>query len=177
MQETWETQIRSLGPEDLRLYCSLLSTQRASQWIKNPPAMQETQVMRVQYLGWEDPLEKGRATQSGIFAWRTPWTEEPVGLKSTWSQRAGHNWSSWAQYEHAVIALWLKNNLHTVIKIYFIAKKAKTKQYCQRSLITSPWKYDNDEKVCDIVRITKTYHRDWSRYFWKNGTKRLAQCR
>jgi len=43
------------------------------------PAMQETWV---QSLGWEDPLEKGLATQSIILAWRIPWTEEPGGLQS-----------------------------------------------------------------------------------------------
>ena len=45
--------------------------------VKNLPAMQETWV---QSLGWEDPLEKGMATQSSI-AWRIPWTEEPVRLQ------------------------------------------------------------------------------------------------
>ena len=30
-------------------------------------------------LGWEDPLEKGRATHSNILAWRNSWTEEPMG--------------------------------------------------------------------------------------------------
>ena len=38
---------------------------------KNPPAMQETSV---QFLGQEDPLEKGKATYSSILAWRIPWT-------------------------------------------------------------------------------------------------------
>ena len=42
--------------------------------VKNPPAMQETQV---QSLDWEDPLEKGRAIHSSILAWRILWTEEP----------------------------------------------------------------------------------------------------
>ena len=28
----------------------------------------------VQFLGWEDPLEKGKATYSSILAWRIPWT-------------------------------------------------------------------------------------------------------
>ena len=28
----------------------------------------------VRSLGWEDPLEKGMATQSSILAWRSPWT-------------------------------------------------------------------------------------------------------
>ena len=37
--------------------------------VKNLPAMRETWV---QSLGWEDPLEKGMATQSSILAWRIP---------------------------------------------------------------------------------------------------------
>ena len=41
--------------------------------------MQGTQV---QSLGWEDPLEKGMATHSGILTWRIPWTEEPGRLQS-----------------------------------------------------------------------------------------------
>ena len=30
--------------------------------------------VRVRSLGWEDPLEKGKATHSSILAWRIPWT-------------------------------------------------------------------------------------------------------
>ena len=41
-----------------------------AQWVKNLPAMQETQEMWIQSLGWEDPLEKGMATHSSILAWR-----------------------------------------------------------------------------------------------------------
>ena len=41
------------------------------QLVKNPPAMQETWV---QSLGWEDPLEKGKAAYSSILAWRISWT-------------------------------------------------------------------------------------------------------
>ena len=48
-----------------------------AQLVKNPPAMQETQV---QSLGGENPLEKGMATHSNILAWRTPWTEELGGI-------------------------------------------------------------------------------------------------
>ena len=40
-----------------------------AQPLKNPPAMRETWV---QSLGWEDPLEKGKATHSNILAWRIP---------------------------------------------------------------------------------------------------------
>ena len=44
----------------------------------------------VQSLGWEDPLEKGRATNSGILDWRIPWKEEPGTLQSMRSQRVRH---------------------------------------------------------------------------------------
>ena len=42
-----------------------------AQLVKNPPEMQETWVRS---LGWEDPLEKGKAAHSSILAWRIPWT-------------------------------------------------------------------------------------------------------
>ena len=56
--------------------------------VKKSPAMQET---RVQSLGWEDPLEKGKATHSSILAWTIPWTEEPGGLQSMGLPRVGHD--------------------------------------------------------------------------------------
>ena len=52
--------------------------------VKNMPAMQETWV---QFLGQEDPQEKGMATHSSVLAWRSPWTEKPGGLQSIGSQR------------------------------------------------------------------------------------------
>ena len=41
--------------------------------------------------GWEDPPEKEMAAHSSTLAWKIPWTEEPGGLQSMGSQRAGHN--------------------------------------------------------------------------------------
>jgi len=55
-----------------------------AQLVKNPPAIWETWVRS---LGWEDPLEKGKATCSSILAWRIPWTVWTMG-----SQRVGHDW-------------------------------------------------------------------------------------
>ena len=46
--------------------------------VKNLPAIQET---RVQFLGQEDPLEKGMATHSCILDWRIPRTEEPRSME------------------------------------------------------------------------------------------------
>ena len=53
-----------------------------AQLVKNLPAMWKTWV---RFLGWEDPLEKGKGTHSSIMAWRIPWT------KSVGSQRVGHD--------------------------------------------------------------------------------------
>ena len=64
---------------------------QVAQWVKNLPAMQETQDMWIQSLGWEDPLEEEMVTHSNILAWKTPWTEEPGGLQSIRLQRVGHD--------------------------------------------------------------------------------------
>ena len=59
-----------------------------AQLVKNLPAMQETWVRS---WGWEDPLEKGTATNSSILAWRIPWTEQSGRLKSMQSLPVGHD--------------------------------------------------------------------------------------
>ena len=47
-----------------------------AQLVKNLPAMWETWV---QSVGWEDPLEKGKATHSSILTWIIPWTIQSMG--------------------------------------------------------------------------------------------------
>ena len=59
-----------------------------AQMVENPPAMQETQV---QFLGREDPLQKGMAPHSSTLAWRIPWMEEPGGVQSIGLQVIGHD--------------------------------------------------------------------------------------
>ena len=54
-----------------------------AQLVKNPPAIQKTWVGS---LGWENPLEEGKATHSSILAWRIPWIIIGPG-----SQRVGHD--------------------------------------------------------------------------------------
>jgi len=54
--------------------------------VKNPPVMQETWVWS---LGWEDPLEKGKATHFSILAWRIPWTMQSMG-----KQRVRYDWAT-----------------------------------------------------------------------------------
>ena len=61
--------------------------------VKNPPKIWDTWV---QSLGWEDPLENGKATHSTIFTRRIPWTE----------------WNLWvANHGIAKSRTWL-NNFH-----------------------------------------------------------------
>ena len=50
-------------------FYATLRASLAAQLVKNLPAMQETWVW---FLGWEDPLEKGKATHLSILAWRIP---------------------------------------------------------------------------------------------------------
>ena len=68
--------------------CPKTSKSEVTHLVKNPPAMQETQVKS---LGWEDSLEKGTAILSSILSWRIPWTEEPGGLQSMGLQRVRHD--------------------------------------------------------------------------------------
>ena len=55
-----------------------------AQMVKHLPAMWET---KVQFLGWEDALEKEMATHSSTLAWKIPRTEEPGRLQFMGSQR------------------------------------------------------------------------------------------
>ena len=64
-----------------------------AQWVKNPPAVQETW-----FLPWdgEELLEKEMATHSSVLAWRIPGTGEPGGLPSVGLPRVRHDWSDLA---------------------------------------------------------------------------------
>ena len=44
-------------------------------------------------LGRKGSLEEEMAPHSNILTWEIPWTEEPGGLQSMGSQRAGHDWA------------------------------------------------------------------------------------
>ena len=59
--------------------------------VQSPPADAGDASDAGQPLGREDPREEEMATRSSSLAWRMPWTEEPGGLQSMESQRAGHS--------------------------------------------------------------------------------------
>ena len=66
---------------------------------KSLPAMPET---RVQFLGWEDPLEEGMATHSSILAWRIPRTEEP-GRHSPWGHKESNTTERLSMHKQIII--------------------------------------------------------------------------
>ena len=63
--------------------CVVYGVALGAQLVENPPAVRETWAPS---LGWEDPLEKGKAPHSSILAWRIPWTVQSMG-----SQRVRHD--------------------------------------------------------------------------------------
>ena len=83
-----------------------------AQIVKNLPAMQETQVPS---LGQEDPLEERMATHSSFLAWRIPWTEEPSGLQSMWSQRVRHDWATKVRTHTHSIQEWIASNIPVLL--------------------------------------------------------------
>ena len=112
--EDFEHQLTSMGNEfncvvvwiffDIAFLWDLASL--VAQLVENPPAMRETWVGS---LGWEDPLEKGKATHSSVLAWRIPWgyiVHEAaksqaqlsnfhffgIWVKTELSQSCGHYW-------------------------------------------------------------------------------------
>ena len=83
-----EEMVNSTGKKESELY--FLDWNEVTQWVKYPPAMQETPATWVWSLGQKDPLEEEMATHSTLFPRRIPWTEEPDKLQSTGLQRVGH---------------------------------------------------------------------------------------
>ena len=72
-------------------FYALIRASLIAQLVKNLPAMQETWDRS---LGWEDPLEKGKATHSSILAWRIPWTTVH-GITKSWTRLSDFHFMLW----------------------------------------------------------------------------------
>ena len=106
-RDTWCASVHGFTKSQTRLSdCTISSgASLVAKLVKNPPAMQETWVRS---LGWEDTLEKGKATHS-VF-----WPGEFHGLYSPWSLRAGHDWATFTSLHLRVLHLkrnWLGEKL------------------------------------------------------------------
>ena len=72
----------------LVVHSLLFGASLVAQRVKHLPAMWETWV---QFLGWEDPLEKAMATHTSTLAGKIPWMEKPGRLQSIGWQRVGYD--------------------------------------------------------------------------------------
>jgi len=136
-----------------------------AQMIKNLSATWETWVWS---LGWEDPLEKGMATHSSILAWRIPWTEEPGGLQSMGSQRAGHDWSDLVRsthnfeffMSHLKNSILRKANARTSLAVQWLRLHASTAGSTNLILgwgikILQPEKEKEKQMLTSVLRYTQ----------------------
>ena len=73
--------------------------------------------MKVQSLGWEDPLEKEKATHTSILAWRIPWTEDPGRLQSIGSKRVEHTLFKYTQAFSSASVVALVTAFYTCLSI------------------------------------------------------------
>ena len=87
-----------------------------AQLVKNSPALPKTWV---QSLGWDDPLEKGKATHSSILAWRIPRTRKKLPTPVFWPGEFHGLYSPWGCKEsdtsERLSLRWHVNNSHLLI--------------------------------------------------------------
>ena len=81
--------------------------------VKNPPVMQETQEAQVQFLAWEDPMEKEMATHSSILAGKFHGQRSLVGY-SQWGLEESNT------TEHTCIYIGYKSFIRDVFLKYFL---------------------------------------------------------
>ena len=80
--------------------------------VKNLPVMRDTWVRS---LGWEDTLEKGKATNSSILAWGIPYTVQSMG----W-QRVRHDWMTFTFIVHFPVWIWTLGHRKQILKANFL---------------------------------------------------------
>ena len=87
-----------------------------AQQIKNVPAVWETWV---QSLGWEGPLEKGKATHSSVLAWRS--------VTKSWTQLSEFHFSLCMKYSFDISNFLevIAGLFHSIAVLYFFALFSK----------------------------------------------------
>ena len=118
--------------------------------LKNLPAnvgdIRDTVLSLCQY----DPLEKEMTTHSSVLAWRIPWTEEPGGLQSIGSHRAGHDWRSLAHMRtdtHFYQCSSTRSYLYIVITFTVRAVKSSTFLQLRNLKVLLPPCLNSNEQV------------------------------
>ena len=144
---------------------SLLRTKASlvAQLVKNLPAVWETWV---QSLGWEDALEKGKATHSSILAWRmgSPWTMVH-GVSKSWTWLSDFHFTlklkdTWLLRRKAMI------NLDNILESRYIT--LPTKIHLVKAMVFPVVLYE-----CESWNVKKAEHRridDFELWCWLEKT-------
>ena len=117
-----------------------------AQMVKNQPEMQETWVCS---LGWEDALEKGRATHSSILTWKIPWTEEP-GNYSPW----GCKESDMTKWLSTVIML--KRNPGTFLVVQWLRICLAIQETQVQSLVRKQIPHATEQLACTLQLLSSS---------------------
>ena len=97
----------------------------------------------VQFLVWEDLLEKEMATHSSTLSWKIPWTEEPGGLQATWSQKSQTWLSNSCWYKAIINANTMLYDNHISLKWWNVKMNNYKVNYISWGMI-----YKNTESIC-----------------------------
>ena len=142
-----------------------------AQVVKNLPAMRETWVRT---LGWENPLEKGKASHSSILAWRIPWghkesdTTEQLSLSLSGAfkyNRATSDVVSWC-FEHKDMSLLWNHCICKILDTYF---QCFSKQAAQMYLAIRNIRDDSASCILDIFVESLLCARSCSRHLGHNS--------
>ena len=157
-----------------------------AQLVKNPPAMREAWVWP---LGWEDHLEKGKATHFSILAWRIPWTDSMIhGVAKSQTQLSDFTFiffylrklyllsavtAIWATAEEEILSAFLTTadaNSWVFFLGYFIAdlitpssmeQHLQIKGVWQKDIQLSPW--SNKNIRISAIRALKSFLNSFKR--------------
>ena len=116
-------------------------TSLIAQSVRSLPEMQETWV---QFLVWEDPLEKEMSTHYSILAWRIPWTEEPGRLQSTGGAKSRTQWATSLSLSPPKVTLF--GNEVILAGASLVAQKVKRLPEMQETWVQSLGQEDPLEK-------------------------------
>ena len=121
-----------------------------AQLVKNPPAIWETWV---QSLGWEYPLEKGKATHFSILAWRIPWT--------VWGRKESDT-------TEQLLYLLNENGDRTSFKGIDLMSRA------EKGLAGHPCRAKWNEIILEFLEIFALTHSTATRFYWILGGR--SEC-
>ena len=112
---------------------------------QNPPAMRETWI---RFLGWEDPLEKGKAAHSSILAWRihglySPWGHKESDMTEQFSLSVSYRCAKVIAHDpkNLLILDALAITWHPLIQ--FLGKIIFLKVWSSVKSVSYPWKWQN----------------------------------